>query len=173
MTKFRINVCLKPCATHEVNAALTAAMAPFDINLSDDDFNPEGEWDWWRIDAGHGDRFAVKPEHDGDPRLIHADDDREPLRCDGGPRGLLDFAATRQQAVDRAHAGQQDEAATWAVTKYALLTLEGQWIDPRRLGPFTGPHPGEEPGTAYARQSDGYLDGLDADCIIVRLLCHC
>jgi hypothetical protein len=46
MTKFRINVCLNPCAPHEVNAALVAAMAPFDINLSDEDFNPDGEWDW-------------------------------------------------------------------------------------------------------------------------------
>ena len=181
MAKFGINVCLKPCATHEVSAALTAAMAPFDINLSDEDFNPHGEWDWWRIDAGDGGRFAVKPEHAGDPRLIHGDGDREPLRCDGGPRGLLDFAATRQQAVDRVSAGhraeQRDvaigEAVIWAVAEYALLTLEGQWISPRSLGPFTGPRPGEDPSAAYARQSDAYLDGLGADRIIVKLLCHC
>lgn len=260
MTKFWINVCLKPCAIHEVAAALAAALAPFDINLiGDDDWNPRGEWDWWRIDAGWGDRFAVKPEHDGDARLIHADDEREPLRCDGGPRGLLDFAATRQQAVDRAYAewhGQQrdfqklvadhppaqpltaflarhdadpegypreqavadhhaqplvsalnhrsvwdrypslgiwvlgpdsdpitrytrdpqpdlDEAARWAVTRYALLTLEGEWIDREGLGSFAGPDAGEDGSAAYARQSDAYLDGLDEDCVVVRLLCHC
>lgn len=264
MTKFHINVCLKPCATHEVRAALTAAMAPFDINLSDEDANPYGEWDWWRIDAEPGDRFVVKAAHDGDPRLVHGDDDeRESMRCDGGPRGLLDFAATRQQAVDRAcaelreqqrdfgklvadhppaqpltaflarheanpeaypreqavadHHAQPlvrtlshhsawerypglaiwvlgpdsdpishytrhytrdpqpeiDEAATWAVTKYALLTLEGEWIDAKGLGPFTGPRGDEDAGTAYARQSNAYLDDLDEDCIVVRLLCHC
>ncbi|MBR7839485.1 hypothetical protein KDL01_39885 [Actinospica durhamensis] len=255
MTKFRVNVCLKPCATHEVNAALAAAMAPFDMNLSDD-FNPHGEWDWWRIEAEPGHRFTVKPEHNGDPRLIYADDDREPLRCDGGPRGLLDFDATRRQAVDQARAEWQaeqldfrrlladhppaqpltaflarhnadpegypreqavadhhtqplvralnhrsawdrypnlgvwalgpdsdpitrytrgpqpeiDEAAAWAVTRYALLTLEGEWIDPTRLGSFAEPHPGEAAPAAYARQSSTYLDGLHEDCVIVTLL---
>ncbi|WP_344134344.1 hypothetical protein [Luedemannella flava] len=237
---------------------MTAAMAPFDYNLADD-WNPAGAWDWWRIDAGRGYRFAVKPEHDGDPRLIHGDDDPEPLHCDGGPRGLLDFDAMRQQAVDRAraewHTQQRDfqklvadhpaaqplttflarheadpegypreqavadhhaqpliravnhqtawerypslgiwvlgpnsdpisqltreprpdieHAAAWAVTTYALLTTDGQWIDPDQLGPFAELRDGEDADDAYARQSSAYLDNLDEDCVIVRLLCHC
>ncbi|MGI5239870.1 hypothetical protein [Dactylosporangium sp. CA-139066] len=258
MTKFRVNVCLQPCAADEVHAKLAAAMAPFDQNLTDD-WNPAGEWDWWRIDASRGYRFAVRPEHDGDPRLVHGDDDLEPLHCDGGPRGLLDFDATRRQAVDRAraewHAEQRDfqrlvadhpaaqpltaflarheadpegyprevavadhhaqplvralnhqsawerypslgiwvlgpnadpitsftrdpqpvfdDAAAWAVTSYALLTIDGRWIDPDQLGPFAGLRERQDAGSAYARQSNAYLDSLEEDCIIVRLLCHC
>jgi hypothetical protein len=83
--------------------------------------NANGEWDWWHIDAGDDDRFVVKPQYDGDPRLIHQPTypsggprDRWPLRCDGGPRGLLDFDAARNTAVARAqaqlHAEQKDYA---------------------------------------------------------------
>jgi hypothetical protein len=258
VTKFRVNVCVEPSAAGDVNAALTAAMAPFDHNRTDD-WNPAGEWDWWRIDAGLGNRFAVRPEHDGDPRLVHGDDGPEPLRCDGGPRGLLDFAATRRHAVERAraewHAQQHDfqklvadhpearpltsflarheanpvsypreqavadhhaqpliqalnhrsawdrypslgvwmlgpdsdpitaftrdpqpdfeRAAAWAVTAYALLTTDGHWIDPDRLDPFAPPRAGEVPADAYARQADAYLETVDDDILIVRLLCHC
>ncbi|GAA1972380.1 hypothetical protein [Catenulispora subtropica] len=116
MSKFRINVCLPASATADVEVALTTAMAPFDMNLSAD-YNPDGMWDWWRIDAGEDQRFVVKPEHDGDPRLIHSDPDavgyqRQPLRCDGGPRGLLDFNASRREALAQAlsqwEAEQQD-----------------------------------------------------------------
>ena len=258
MAKFRVNVCLRPTATADVNATLAAAMAPFDINLTDD-WNPVGEWDWWRVDAGPGYRFAVIPGHEGDPRLIHGDDVPEPLHCDGGPRGLLDFDAMRRQAIDRAHAEWQarqrdfrklvadhppaqpltafvarhavdtkgypreqavadhhaqplvralnhrtawerypslgvwvlgpnsdpitrfagdpqpdmDRVVAWAVTTFALLTLEGQWIEPVQLGPFAEIQDGEDADSAYSRQYSDYLDNLDEDCIIVRLLCHC
>lgn len=258
MTKFRVNVCLKPSTAGDLNAALSAAMAPFDHNLTDD-WNPLGEWDWWRIDAGFDDRFVVKPEHDGDPRLIHGDDEAEPLHCDGGPRGLLDLDATRRQAVDRARAEWQaqqrdfrklvadhpaaqplttflarhqagpgnypreqaiadhhaqplaqaltyatawerypalgvwmlgpdsgpitrftrdpepdfDRAAAWALVSYALLTADGKWIDAEQHGPFAEPRDGESTQDAYARHADNYLEHIDDDHIIVRLLCHC
>ena len=207
MSKFRINVCLPPSAGVDLEAALQAAMAPFDINLSAD-YNPDGMWDWWRIDAGEGERFAVKPEHDGDPRLIHCDPDeiigyqREPLRCDGGPRGLLDFDASRReaylQALTRWEARQRDferlvadhpsarpltdaeytrpgfeTMADWAITATALLTLDGQWVEPEQMGPFTDLRDGEGAGDSYARQSTAYIEGLDDDCIVVRLSCHC
>jgi hypothetical protein len=48
-----------------------------------------------------------------------------------------------------------DLAAAWAVPAYALLTTDGRWLEP-------------DPSTANA-----YLDDLDDDCVIVRLLCHC
>ena len=101
MTKFHVIVCLAPSAAGDVDAALAAAMAPFDHNLNDD-WNPAAEWDWWHIASGHGTRFAVRPQHDGDPRLIHGDAETGPLACVGGPRGLLDFDATRRQAVAQA-----------------------------------------------------------------------
>ncbi|MFS4095857.1 hypothetical protein [Streptomyces sp. AF1A] len=264
MSKFYLNVCLPPTSPQELRAALDAVMAPFDINFPDDEWNPNGEWDWWHIDAGDEGGFAVGPEFDGDPRLIFgttssAGRPRRPLRCDGGPRGLLDFEATKAEAVAEARARWQaeqrdfarlvadhpsaeplsaflarhranprgypreqavadhhaqplvralshrsarerypnlglwvlgpesdpiscftrdlradlDGAASWALATTALLTLDGQWTEADRPGPFTHVLPGEEPSAAYARQTTAYLDGLHEDCIVVRMLCHC
>lgn len=164
MSKFRVNVCLYPPAddydSDSVEAALAAAMAPFDMNLKAD-FNPDATWDWWRIDAGEGERFAVKPEHDGDPRLVHGDPDvigyqRETLRCDGGPRGLLDFGGSHRDGI----------------TCSALLTLDGEWLG---LKPYSdaSAHHSSVDRAAYVEQSTAYLEKLDADCVVVRLLCHC
>lgn len=260
MSKFRVNVCLPAAAGEDVKAALAEAMAPFDMNLSPD-FNPNATWDWWRIDAGVGERFAVRPAHDGDARLIHGDPNdgchpREPLRCDGGPRGMLDFDATRREALTAAlnsweaqqldfqrlvadhpparpltdflarHAADPDtypreqavadhhaqpliralnhrsvwdrypglgiwvlgpdtdpitaytqdpqpafaRAETWSIARPAMLTLDGEWVG---LKPYDWDRQGEDDADAYARRSTAYLDGLDGDCIIVRLLCHC
>jgi hypothetical protein len=265
MSHFSVSVCLPPTSPQELRGALEAAMAPFDINASED-WNPDGQWDRWRIDAGDEDRFAVRPEYDGDPRLIfraaypNGDPrDQLALRCDGGPRGLLDFDASREAAVGRArarwHAEQADfarlladhppaepltaflerhnrssggyplkqavadhhaqplvralnhrsawdryphlglwvlgpdsdpisrftrdpqsdleEAAVWAVATFALLTLDGQWIDAEWPEAFAKALPGESPRAAYARQAAAYLEELDEDCVIVRLYCHC
>jgi hypothetical protein len=263
VSKFDLNVCLPPTPPEKVRTALAAAMAPFDANSAVGG-NPDGEWDWWRIDAGD-ERFAVDPAHDGDPRLIHEPSpggrprDPAPLRCDGGPRGLLDLRATRAGAVSRARARIEAEradfarlvadhpparpltvflarhsadpvhyprdhavadhhaqplvralnnrtawerypnlgmwvlgpdsdpishftrdprpelevAASWAFVATALLTLDGRWVESDRPGPFGAPLPGETPSAAYARQAAAYLDGLDGECVIVRLLCHC
>lgn len=267
MTQFYLTVCLPPVPPGRVHAALAAALAPFDMNRPADG-NPDGRWDRWHIFAGD-DQFAVKPRHDGDPRLIHqptwpggAPRERLPLRCDGGPRALLDFESTRASAIADARdiwqAEQQDWqrlvarhppalplsaflarhdadpqgytwvqamtdhhrqpliralnhrpsdqypesyphlgiwilgpdadpisyytrdpqtdldlAAAWAIPAYALLTTDGQWLDADRPGPFGHPLPGEDQRTAFARQATAYLDGLDGDCVIVVLLCHC
>lgn len=262
VSQFRVSVCLPPGPPGGVAAALAAALAPFDMNRPATG-NPDGRWDWWHI--GAGDEFAVKPRHDGDPLLIHqpawpggAPRERLPLRCDGGPRGLLDFEATRASAIagarDQWQAEQQDWqrlvashppalplsaflarnhadpqgytreqaiadhhrqpliralsggrptgrypnlalwilcpgddpisyytrdpqadldlAAAWAIPTFALLTTDGQWLDADQPGPFGHARPGEDRSGAYARQATAYLDGLDGDCVIVRLLCH-
>jgi hypothetical protein len=117
MTQFYVTVCLPPFPPSRVQAALAAALGPFDMNQPAEG-NPEGRWDSWHICAGD-DQFVVKPRYDGDPRLIHqptwpggAPRERQPLRCDGGPRALLDFEATRAAAIasarDRWQAEQQD-----------------------------------------------------------------
>jgi hypothetical protein len=197
VSHFYVNVCLPPTPPRELRAALDKAMAPFDINASDD-WNPDGQWDHWHIDAGDlWGRFAFRPECDGDPRLIFeptypsgAPRERLPLRCDGGPRGLLDFDATRKAAVAWAHAewladqdseyrrGEElqpalDEAAAWAIARFALLTLDGQWLSAEWSGSFAKALPGESSPDAYARQATAYLEELDEDCVIVRLYCHC
>jgi hypothetical protein len=65
-----------------------------------------------------------------------------------------------------------DLAAAWAIPTFALLTTDGQWIDAGQPGPFGHALPGEDRLAAYTRQATAYLDGLDGDCVIVRLLCH-
>ena len=257
MSKYRVNVCLPPSAAADVEGALAEAMAPFDMNRGDA-FDPDATWDWYRVDAGRQ-RFAVKPRHDGDPRLIHADPvvvgtPHEPLRCDGGPRGLLDFDACRRAARTEAQAYWQAQqrdferlvedhppaepltvflarhaadpegypreqavadhhaqplikalnhrsvferypslgawvlgpdtdpitvysrdpepgfelAETWAVARAALLTLEGEWTG---IKPYS--HEPDEESDTFARRSTAYLEALDEDCVVVRLLCHC
>ena len=75
--------------------------------------------------------FLVRPEHDGDPRLVHNDAQvdsrsadqrpwwrsrpraprRTPLRCAGGPKRLLDFEAGRARARTAADSGWDAFAA--------------------------------------------------------------
>lgn len=196
MSHFRVTVCLPPTPPQELRAALDAAMAPFAINTPDDESNPDGQWDHWHIDAGDECRFAYRPECDGDPRLIFgptypsgAPRERLPLHCDGGPRSLLDFDATREAAVACAHAewlADQDsqyprgtelqpelgKAAAWAIATYALLTVDGQWLCVDWPESFAKPLPGESSNDAYARQATAYLEELDQDCVIVGLYCH-
>jgi hypothetical protein len=187
--------------------------------------------------------------------------ERLPLRCDGGPRALLDFEATRANAIaearDNWQAWQQDWqrlvaghpptlplsaflarhhadpvgypreqaiadhhsqpliralnhrpvdrdpdsyptlaiwilgpdddpiayytrdpqadldlAAAWAIPTFALLTTDGRWLDAGPAQAIEPRRPGEDRLAAYARHATAYLDGLDGDCVIVRLLCH-
>jgi hypothetical protein len=264
VSQFHVSVCLPPTAPGMMRAALAAALTPFDMNRPEQG-NPHGHWDRWYIGAGDDRfRFAVKPQHDGDPLLIHqpawpggARRERLPLRCDGGPRALLDFGATRANAIAEARNDWQAEqrdwqrlvaehppalpltaflslhdadpsgytreqatadhhrqpliqalnhgegerfpnlaiwildpnadpisyytrdpqadfdlAAAWAIPTFALLTTDGQWIDADQPGPSGRTPAGEDQSAAYARQATAYLDGLDDECVIVRLLCH-
>src|SRR5258708_27682937 len=57
VSQFHVSVCLTPTAPGPVRAALTAALAPFDMNRPKEG-NPDGQWDRWYIDGGEN-RFAV------------------------------------------------------------------------------------------------------------------
>ncbi|MFI5496618.1 hypothetical protein [Actinoplanes sp. NPDC051859] len=64
--------------------------------------NPEAKWDYWSIGGGWRGHFAVKhpgagliltpPEHPSPGDVVSAD---QTIRCDGGPKSLLDFEAMR------------------------------------------------------------------------------
>lgn len=181
MTKYGLTVCLPPTPPDGVRAALDAALRPFDHNLTDD-WNPAGEWDHWRVNAGEEWQFTVRPGYEADPRLIRTpgDDPGLPaLTCAGGPRGLLDFPATKAAAavrerrrldVEREDGVTEpgpalDRAAAEALADTALLTLDGRWRERDR--------PGEPPWPTFARHVTSYLEALPDDCIVVRLLCHC
>ena len=110
MTKFFATVCLPPTLPRKVPQAIAVAMAPYDINLTEES-NPVGQWDWWAIHSSTGNAYLVLPAYDGDRRLVMASTVPRrkaelgalgPLECYGGPRGLLDFDAMRKRAA-RAH----------------------------------------------------------------------
>lgn len=126
MAKFRVTVALPPSAQSDPTAAIETAMRPFDQNAGADGWNPRGEWDWWLMDSY--DNLVVRPEFEGDPRLLFRSTwpggkprPRGPLRCDGGPRGLLDLEGMR--AISAAGA-----AATWKV--WARFSAEHPAAEP-------------------------------------------
>ncbi|MEV0786462.1 hypothetical protein AB0I52_26580 [Streptomyces sp. NPDC050423] len=107
-----ITVCLPARAADQVETAVARAMAPFEIDhMRGDDLDI---WDSWRITGGtvHGGGFNVLAGHERDARLIHELPSRwlaehEPVPndfgwCAGGPRGLLDLSASREEAMELA-----------------------------------------------------------------------
>ncbi|MGW4650553.1 hypothetical protein [Kitasatospora sp. NPDC004289] len=154
--------------------------------------NPRGEWDARGLRIG-GPRLLHRPDAAGDPRLARYEYGEVPRhrdllaglpnRCDGGPRGLLDFEALR--AAHERLAGERhdawvaggEEPADWpfrftedragnlalaranAVPGYALLRLDGRWTDMREDG--------------YLRDANAYLDALDPESVVLDVSCHC
>lgn len=174
MANEMLTVCLPPDAGSDLRAALAVALAPYDMNGTYEPY--QGEWDQWRIGRPSSE-FMVVPGYEGDPRLIRDTAKfrgkvREwvPGLCDGGPRGLLDFAAMRARAAVDAessweyvrHLPQHRELAAHsrlcaesAVTTEHLLGPEGDWA------------------YDYTLDMNSYLDGLPPDTLVVRLRIHC
>ncbi|MFI0901332.1 hypothetical protein [Streptomyces sp. NPDC020983] len=147
-----ITVCLPAGAADDVEEAVAQAMAPFE---SDGSGSPERDvWDSWYVSGGtvHGSGFNVLPGHERDPRLIHEIPGRwwrpgaeatpnEFGWCAGGPRGLLDFSASVEEA------GALAEAA-WR----RWHELAGELPEPLPRGTFTARRR-TEPG--YSREQAG------------------
>ncbi|WP_431994859.1 hypothetical protein [Streptomyces griseoflavus] len=172
-----LTVCLPPDAHQDLQAAIEAAMAPFDMNGDHEPY--QGEWDQWWL-GRPGEEFDVLPGHEADPRLVRSPRDAfgaprhwTPGQCDGGPRGLLDFQGMRTRAaqlaasLDPYHASQtpyRQRQPEWAVPTDHLLTLDGAWI-------YVEVAP--QPGTSFPDFANTYLDKLAPDIMIVRLRIHC
>jgi hypothetical protein len=81
-----------------VAEAIAAALAPFDMGQDAD-----GRWDSWRIGVvGRYGPLPVRTGSEGDSRILRVSEPPEwwsSGRCDGAPRGLLDF--TRDRAAAR------------------------------------------------------------------------
>jgi hypothetical protein len=120
MASETVTVCVRSEAA-DIVESLGTVLAPFDINAITDleSFKLFGRWDSWIIFGGDGDEaLRVKPGFDGDPRIVWNPQRgngtprmRFSLRCDGGPRGLLDFEAAEDAATGCA-AEQWDQWAT-------------------------------------------------------------
>ncbi|MEV6431150.1 hypothetical protein [Nocardia sp. NPDC051463] len=114
MAGMSITVCLPAHEAVRVEAAVADAMAPFEIDYTRGD--ELDIWDAWRITGGtvHGGGFNVLPGHERDSRLIHefpsrwlTDSTTTPNAfgwCAGGPRELLDFSASQEEAAELAEA---------------------------------------------------------------------
>ncbi|MFG2566625.1 hypothetical protein ACGFR6_14435 [Streptomyces sp. NPDC048567] len=177
MANEMLTVCLPPDAHQDLQAAIEAAMAPFDMNGDHEPY--QGEWDQWWL-GRPGEEFDVLPGHEADPRLVRAQRASsgelrhwEPGQCDGGPRGLLDFRGMRVRAAQLAASLDPHHARLtpyrrrqpeWAVPTDHLLTLDGAWI-------YVEVAP--QPGTSFPDFANTYLDDLAPDVMIVRLRIHC
>ncbi|WP_329024701.1 hypothetical protein [Streptomyces sp. NBC_01423] len=172
-----LTVCLPPDAHRDLQAAIEAAMSPFDMNGDHEPY--QGEWDQWWL-GRPGEEFDLLPGHEADPRLVRAQWDAsgaprrwKPGQCDGGPRGLLDFKGMRSRAAQLAASLDPGEACLtpyrqrqpeWAVPTEHLLTLDRAWI-------YVEVAP--QPGTNFPDFANTYLDDLAPDVMIVRLRIHC
>lgn len=313
MSHFPVTVCLPPMEPEQVEAALNAALAPFDENLDVEPYrayienwqekyqraqeyyadkpqelprpigdmdvaavlseyegekirtetkdgsdvvlyyrlstyNPKSKWDWWVIGGRWLGYFTVKPEHDGDKRLITGrpgtfDNSGEPGRVDGGPRGLLDFDALRtvkateageiydrwtklvdglpeakpwahflglrdtdpdSYPIDRARreygaqprvqAARESKDFRWyddviaefadgretytqraaeaAVPGFALLDLEGRWLEPGQMGWFGMSSDTADSRLVYNARANAYLDDMPEDAWVIVVDCH-
>jgi hypothetical protein len=108
MAHATVTVCVAPAPGAPVVDAVARALAPFDMNVDAD-----GRWDRWQIDglaATPG--LPLRADADADPRVLRISEPPDgwlPGRCDGAPRGLLDFGPDRAAAVRELEA----EWAAW------------------------------------------------------------
>lgn len=63
-------------------------------------------------------------------------------------------------------------AAEQAVPGFALLDLEGRWLEPGRMGWFGMSSDTEDSRVAYYARANAYLDALADDAVIVVVDCH-
>lgn len=106
-------------------------------------------WDEARAQYGQQERI----------RLARQDEDLRWLDCP-----VEHFMSGRDEYVEEARRG--------AVPGYALVTLEGEWLAPGRMGWFgmSSDSPGEK--SAYRVGVNRYLDEIDPQAYIVLVDCH-
>ncbi|WP_436536085.1 hypothetical protein [Actinoplanes sp. HUAS TT8] len=96
MSHFGVYVCLSSGSEADWRTAVGGALAPYRI----DDETGLGEWDYWNSSG----QFLVRPEYVDDPLIVPSSQwPADPLRCDGGPKKVLDLAGMRTAARDRAY----------------------------------------------------------------------
>jgi hypothetical protein len=109
VVKFYTTVFLAPASQELVIPALTAALAPFDMNdYRHEPFDPRATWDSWRLPER--DVLPVQPEHVADSRALRVARPGERPVVVAAPKAIVDFSAIRRVAREHA-AGAWD---AWA-----------------------------------------------------------
>ncbi|WP_433205445.1 hypothetical protein ACQP00_37820 [Dactylosporangium sp. CS-047395] len=167
-----VTVCVRVADGQPVADAVAAALVPFD--MADD---PEGRWESWRIGTtGFFGPLPVRTGSEHDPRLLRVSQPPESWssgRCDGAPRGLLDFTRDRAAArywaeaewdewyeVARHHpigrpVGEFEfaERATFAAQPVMQAYMQRHGLDPQRM---VWQHL-SDPITRYGYDRDDYV----------------
>ncbi|WP_433683376.1 hypothetical protein [Nocardia sp. CA-119907] len=158
-----VTICLPPDAIDDVEAAITRALAPFEMRQG---FPERDMWDTWQIrDGGGGAGFYVRPGHEDDPRLIHDGPNQFGIvllpkrgECAGGPKSLLNVAVHNLSEPD-------------------VLTLDGWWVE------WSGICRHKDWGETTSREAEpdcpipprgieNYLETLPDDTVLVRVCCY-
>ena len=78
---------------------------------------------------------------------------------------VSEFAVSRWEYLER--------AATSVLFTFALLRLDGRWIDRDNIHEIVPIQGGQTSAEVYRRYQREYLDVLADDMAIVHVLCHC
>jgi hypothetical protein len=115
VTKFYTTIPTHPASPESVVAAVSAALAPFDLNnYQREPFDPSAAWDWWSLDAGG--LLTLRTEYADDPRQLRAASPPEGTGAVvAAPKFMIDFDAIRGSA--RRHAADAWDA--WAALNHA------------------------------------------------------
>jgi hypothetical protein len=126
--KFYTTVFLAPTEPGSVLAALTGALAPFDLNdYRPEPYDPDAAWDWWQLPAREV--LPLRPGFADDPRAVRAGD----AIVVAAPKSIVDFDAARRAAGQYA-------AGAWDA-----------WAEVARA------HPGTLPRTHFGVDQSAYL----------------
>ena len=92
-------------------------------------------------------------------RTGHEPDYRFSFRCN-----VEEFSGPRDEYIEKARRE--------AVPGYALLTLDGEWVEPGKMGMFGFSSDTPESMAEYKDWANKYIDDLDDDVILVAVDLH-
>lgn len=179
--KFHATVFLAPVGPESTMVALTAALAPFDLNdYRCQPYDPDAAWDWWRLTPVA--ELPLKPGRTDDPRVVRSDWPGQDPVVAAAPKGIVDFAAIRREAREEA-AGAWDAWAALASAHPTALPrahfaashddravaerayLRQPAVQECAQAAAAGQHP-------YFTAFVAYLDSVPDDVVLARVVCH-
>lgn len=96
-----------------IGDSVTEALNPYNVDMenSEDEFNPDGRWDWWVVGGRWSDMMKLVPTPRWPACIVQGErswcNENEPHRmgfCDGARKGDIDFAGMREDRRAKAEA---------------------------------------------------------------------